>query len=292
MPTSIDLHLHSWCSDGLLSPAGEIAAAARARRHMVALTDHDTMAGIPEAAAEAERHGVRFVPGIEMTTVLEGGGEEIHLLAYHLRHDDPAIAALCARTQRALRERLAEVLEVMRTRIGRHVTMEEVEASAPHTRVIDRPHLARVMVARGWAVGSHEVFQRHLGSEGDCFVPLRGIHCGEAIAAVRAAGGIPVLAHPKYFRYPQGATPEDIGPLVEAGLLGLEVFHASHSLDEVGRYRAIAEEFDLLVTGGSDCHGAVLPGGKRGVDHECVPAWVGPQFEKRVRELVNTPSSP
>lgn len=277
-----DLHVHSWFSDGKLSPREVVQRAQRAGLGLIALTDHDTTAGHAEAATEARRLGLTFVPGVEFTC--RGVDDEIHLLAYHVDETHPAIRALCETTQRRLRERLLAVIERMRGH-GWEVGVDEVERMAPHTRVLDRPHLAWLMMARGWVPSQRAAFERHLAPGGDCFVPFEGHPAADVIAIVRAAGGLAALAHPRYFNHPEGATEQSVAPLVEAGLGGIEVFHAAHGAEETARFLAIAHRFGLVVTGGSDCHGIAHADGRLGLEHPVVPDWVGPQFLERCAHL-------
>jgi hypothetical protein len=280
----LDLHLHSWLSDGLPSPTQVVDHAAEVGLNLIALTDHDTAAGHSEAAAAASRESIRLIAGIEMTTVRPNReDDEWHMLGYFVQPDHPTLLAQCADTQRALRERLARIISRLNAR-GRAVDFSEVDESAPNTEVLDRPHLARIMLQRGWVESFPEAFQRHLGHEGDCFSPLDGPTPEDAIACIHAAGGIAVLAHPKYVDYPRGATETDIRALAEAGLDGLEVHHLGHTPEEVKRYAAIASKLGLIVTGGSDCHGARQEDGRRPIETCCVPDWIEDQLLERCPE--------
>ncbi len=283
-----DLHLHSWLSDGRISPSQVVQNAHAAGLDLISLTDHDTVEGLHEAAEEAQRLGIRFIPGVELTSAFHCDTyEEIHILGHFIDADSEALRAHCRETQSRLRDRLGHMLDALRTR-GIEFTLSEIEAASPHTLVLDRPHLAWLMADRGTVDSSSEAFRRHLGSEGDCFVPLTGPSSATAIQTVKRAGGIAVLAHPRFVNYPNGVTEDQLAALVDMGLDGLEVYHGRHSPQEIERFSAMAKRFDLIVTGGTDCHGVVQPDGKRLIDHPVVPPWVGDQLLRRSEDLVRT----
>jgi predicted metal-dependent phosphoesterase TrpH len=250
---------------------------------LMSLTDHDTTGGLAEAEREAKRHGIRFVPGVEMT--LGARGEEIHILGYLFERGDATLEVLCRETRDRLRDRLGAMIERLRERHGFETSLEEVLGPVAHSDFPDRPHLARLMVERGFVESFEEAFARHLGQEGDCYLPLMGVELAQAIEAIRSAGGIAVLAHPRYFNFPEGGKVETIRPLVEMGLGGIEVYHSRHSEEEIARFSSIAERFDLVVTGGSDCHGVRLECGRFAIESRCVPDGVGERFLERCADL-------
>ncbi|MBN1478250.1 PHP domain-containing protein [Candidatus Sumerlaeota bacterium] len=278
-----DLHLHSWVSDGLLSPDETVRHAKAMGVELMALTDHDTMGGLADAEREAKRLGIKFVPGVEMT--VGARGEEIHILGYLFERGDTSLEAICRETRGRLRERLAAMIERLRERHRFETSLEEVLGPVAHSDFPDRPHLARLMVEQGFVGTFEEAFARHLGQEGDCYLPLVGVEPAQAIGAIRSAGGIAVLAHPRYFNMPEGGTVETIRPLVDMGLGGIEVYHSRHSEEEIARFTAIAEHFDLVVTGGTDCHGVRLEGDHFAIENRCVPDGVGEAFLERCADL-------
>lgn len=251
MPTSaqhqfVDLHAHSTASDGSRRP-GDVAAAARAAGlHAIALTDHDTVAGLEEAEQAATLHGVRLVPGVELSAV--EGDAETHILGLHVTR------------RKELEERLVSVREMRMTRaarmvdrlnaLGMPVTMDAVLRQADGGAV-GRPHVARALIAGGWAADFREAFDRWLGNNKPAFVAKDRLAVADAIAMIHAAGGLAILAHP-------GAhlTRERLAAFVGAGLDGVEVLHPSHSWDDAQRVDAMAAELALVRSGGSDWHGA------------------------------------
>jgi predicted metal-dependent phosphoesterase TrpH/Fe2+ or Zn2+ uptake regulation protein/rubrerythrin len=245
----IDLHVHSTASDGALDPASLAAHLAGAGITTFSLTDHDTMAGTAEAARAAARHGLGFIPGIEVTAVHEG--RDVHLLGYGL---DASASGLEAFLQRQRTHRVTRVREIAArlAALGCAVDVEPVieDAARQRGRAIGRPHLARALVAAGHVDSVQHAFDTWLASGRPAFVPRTGVSPRTGIAAIRAAGGVAGLAHP-------GVTKcEALVPsLVADGLQALEVWHSDHDATASARYLAMAAAFGLLATGGSDFHG-------------------------------------
>lgn len=267
----IDLHVHSNASDGTDSPAEVIRRASAAGLDVVALTDHDTQAGIGEARA-ALPSGLILVPGMELSCDLDG--HSVHLLAYLF---DPADPALNAETDLVRNDRVnrAKAMVAKMRELGADVTWEQVTAIADGA-VVGRPHLARALVASGAIPTTEEAFTSDwIGDGGRAFVDRYAPDLTRAVGLVRAAGGVPVLAHP---RSPGYEIPyEVIGALAGAGLGGIEVFHFDHDEAERKRLIELAKSLNLIMTGGSDDHGSYLPGGPlpagadRGLGSETTP---------------------
>ena len=247
MELRADLHLHSNRSDGLHSPAEVMRLAAAAGVQVAALSDHDTVAGIGEARAEATRLGLGFVPAVELS--VEYQGQDIHVLGYHVDAGSPELLRLLAAQRRSRRERLRGILSRLR-RLGLPLTLAEVVRLAPDGGPVGRPHVAEALYRRGWVENYGDAFRFHLGSDCPAYLASRTPSPEESLAAIRAAGGVPVLAHPATYR---GS--DVIERFVRAGLAGLEVSHPRHSVAEMARLRERARELGLLETGGSDYHG-------------------------------------
>jgi len=252
----IDLHVHSSASDGTDSPAEVIRRAAAAGLDVLALTDHDTQAGIAEARA-ALPPGLTLLPGMELSCQLDG--RSVHLLGYRFDPDDPA---LCAETSRVRDDRVyrARAMTQRLRELGADVSWEQVTAIAGDA-VVGRPHLARALAAAGAIADPADAFTAEwIGDGGRAFVDRYAPDLGRAVGLVRAAGGVPVLAHP---RSPGYEIPDAvIAGLAGAGLAGLEVFHPDHDAAERGRLTALATSLGLLSTGGSDDHGTFIPSGQ------------------------------
>ena len=246
--TQVDLHTHSTYSDGLLSPAALIAEAAARGVRFLALTDHDTVAGVAEAREAGDRSGVEIIPGVELSAAL-AHGEEVHLLGYFVDVADPALLAGLATYARAREERMERMLDRLR-RVGAPVDPDRVRVIAGHGTV-GRPHLARALAEAGHAADVSDAFARYVGSGRPAFVPRPRVDPRDAIALVRAAGGVPVLAHP----YSAGGVESVLDRLVPAGLAGLEVDYGEYTPAERDVLRRIAARRGLIATGGSDYHG-------------------------------------
>jgi len=242
----VDLHTHSTASDGSRVPADVARAAKGAGLLAFALTDHDTVAGLAEARTTAAEIGIRLIAGIELSAV--EGSLETHILGLHLsdlaKLEQQLIALREMRLNRAVRivERLNE--------LGVAVTMDAVLKESAGGAV-GRPHVARAVVAGGWARDLREAFDRYLGNGKSAFVAKDKLSMTDAISLIHDAGGIAVLAHPGGL-----GTRERIASLVTAGLDGVEVLHPSHSWDDSQRLDALVTEFELVRSGGSDWHGA------------------------------------
>lgn len=246
----LDLHLHSTCSDGSLAPAALVEAARRAALHAIALTDHDTTAGVELARRAAEaRGGPIVIAGVELTSSLDGS--EVHLLGYGIAPDHASLAAFTARTARTRRERMAAIVERLQI-LGVRIAPEDVMVEEGCASV-GRPHIARALVRLGVVPNFQEAFNRFIADGGPAFVPSRGPDVGEAIATVKEAGGCSVWAHPRL---------EDarrFGQLKEQGLDGVEVLRPSVEPTVSIALEQEARAHGLLITGGSDWHGGSRP---------------------------------
>lgn len=262
----VDLHMHSSASDGLLAPEAVVGAAAAAHLTAIALTDHDTVAGIAAAREAGARSGVRVVAGVELSAT--DAGNEAHLLGVHLSRLD-AIERHLAVFRESRRARAGRMVERLQA-LGIPLTLDAVLAEAGDA-AIGRPHVARALVAGGWAKDVRDAFERLLGNGRPAFVPKYRLTLGEAIALVHDAGGLAVLAHPG----PAG-TRARLEALRAEGLDGVEVLHPGHSADDIARLSALADHLDLLPSGGSDWHGAKA--GPRVIGCMRVPeAWLARQ---------------
>lgn len=251
----IDLHTHSNASDGTESPAGVVESAAAAGLDVVALTDHDTTAGWDEAAEAAERTGVALVRGTEVSA--RSAGISVHLLSYL---HDPAHPALVAQNDEVRLARSERARTMVRL-LGRDfdVTWDDVLAQTEPGTTIGRPHIADALVHAGYAPDRSAAFASILRTGSDYYVPHYAPDALDAIRAVRAAGGVPVFAHPGADVRGRVVGDEVIEEMAAAGLLGLEVHHRDNGPDQQRRLTMMARSLDLFVTGSSDYHGAGKP---------------------------------
>jgi len=246
-----DLHTHSTASDGTGSPADNVRLAREIGLAAVALTDHDTTAGLEEALAEGARLGIRVVPGVELSTM--ANGLEIHVLGYFVDWRDARWRERLG-TQRDARMRRNAMLLERLAALGMPVTMEEVERAAAGRASggsIGRPHIAEAMVARGYVSSTAEAFERYLGSEGAAYVHVPRPTPLEAVRWIHEAGGAAVIAHPGLY-----GRDELVESLLEAGTDGIEAYHSDHGPEDEARYAAMAARHGVIATGGSDYHGA------------------------------------
>lgn len=250
MTPYIDLHTHSTCSDGLLPPAALLALAARRRLAAIALTDHDTVAGLPEALAHGRTTGVEVITGIEISSGLDG--VSLHILGYGFNHGHPDFLAFVARLQQARRNRNQGILERLQA-LGISLTGEELARIAGDQ--IGRPHFARLLAQKGAAKNTQDAFARYLKRGGPAFVEHHKPGTDEAIARIAGAGGLAVLAHPAYSDPSLEKIPALVARLKDYGLAGLEAFYPTHSQKVCRFLQTLAAQHGLLLSGGTDYHG-------------------------------------
>jgi 3',5'-nucleoside bisphosphate phosphatase len=252
----IDLHAHTNRSDGSLAPAALVRLAKDVGLAALAVTDHDTTSGLEEARAAGAALGVEVLTGIEITARFPG--RAMHVLAYGFDERDPGLLALLDEVLLSRAERNPRIVGRL-AELGCGITMDDVHAEAAGA-VVARPHIARALVRRGHAVDVRSAFAQYLRDGGPAFVAAESVEPVRAIAAVKAAGGAAVVAHPRQLRL-QG-DPERralFAELAAAGLDGIEVDHPSHDAEDRARWRALAASLGLLATGGSDFHGDAKP---------------------------------
>ena len=243
----IDLHLHTTASDGLLAPAELVARANAAGVRTLSVTDHDTMSGVPAAAAAASKLGLEFLPGIEITAVLDR--RDVHLLGYFLDPSPPALESFlhAQRDDRIVRARaMSEKLEGL----GVPIAIEPiVESAVAEGRSVARPLLARALVQAGHARSPREAFDRWIGDGGAAYVPRTGSSPADVVRLISRAGGVSSIAHPGLLKR------DDLVPsLAKAGLSAIEVYHPEHDHSARAHYLQLAIQHDLAVSGGSDFH--------------------------------------
>lgn len=240
-----DLHTHTRASDGTLSPRELVREARAVGLQVLAVTDHDTVDGIAEAAEEAERLGIELVPGVELSTDVPGS--EVHILGYFVDWRSEPFGTFLRRLRDG---RLARAHEMVRrlNQLGVPLTFEEVVQQADGA--VGRPHVARALVAAGYVASFEEAFSRYLARGRPAYVERERFTPEEAVEAILRAGGVPVFAHPLW-----GGERDRVAGLVERGLVGIEAYYPEHSPQDVRRFLQWAEEFGLVATGGSDYHG-------------------------------------
>ena len=280
-PSTIDLHTHTTRSDGVVPPVALVMAAAAAGVRLLALTDHDTLAGYREVvAAAAVPDGMTLVPGVEINAIVtrdlglwEG---ELHILGFAMDPSDEAFEAALAAQRGHRRQRFERTVALLRE-LGLSIDAQLTVLTESQDDAVGRPTVARGLIAAGHATSVDDAFKRLLAWGKPAYVPRTGLGPLEAIAAIRAAGGLPVLAH-----FAEAPTRVDLlRELAEAGLAGLEVYYRTFDVGTVAAVRDVADTLGLIATGGSDYHGDT---GTYAEAHAAlwVPPGVGEVFLQRV----------
>ncbi len=265
----VDLHAHTTASDGRASPDELIALAKAADLQAIAITDHDTLDGLAAGQRAADAAGIALVHGIELSTI--DGAREVHLLGLHLTSTDDLGRSLVA-VQSARVDRAVEMVARL-NKLGMPVTMDMVQQEAAGGAV-GRPHVARALVAGGWARDMRDAFDKYLGDGKPCNVGKLRLELADGIALIHDAGGVAIWAHPQ-----SEGNKERIGRFAALGLDGVEVRHPSHNAEDLARISTLCDHFGLLKSGGSDWHGAT--DGYRPLGCMHVPApWMDAQVER------------
>jgi predicted metal-dependent phosphoesterase TrpH len=271
--------MHSCFSDGTLTPREIVAQAARHHVAPIALTDHDTVAGIPEALQAGDEMNVEVIPGVELS--VHEVNQEMHILGYFIHWQDSTFQRTLDLLERRRRDRLEEILRRLH---GLGVPLLQAEVfQVAGKGTIGRLHVARALLARRAVRTVEEAFDRFLAQGRPAYVQRTGFNAAEAITAIRHAGGIAVLAHPGK------SALADLSQLIEAGLQGIEVFHPSHGTEEVFTLTRVATEHGLLITGGSDCHG--LATGKIRLGQTYLPDAYVERLRQAARSQHTTPNT-
>ena len=247
MPGAVDLHSHTTASDGTFTPRELVQEAVRRGVRVLGVTDHDSTDGIAPALDEAARHPpLEIVPGIEINCDVEGA--EVHILGYYVDYEAAWVQDFCRAQREERRARVARMAARL-AELGMPIDVDEV-----HTLVREgsagRPHVAQVMVDRGYVASVRQAFDKYLAAGKPANVPRRRLAPADAVRLIRKAGGVPVFAHP-------GLSDRDemIPILIAAGLMGLECYYSAHSIVQTAGYLKVCQDHGLVATGGSDFHG-------------------------------------
>ncbi|MEQ8235901.1 MAG: PHP domain-containing protein [Syntrophomonadaceae bacterium] len=246
---SYDLHIHTTASDGADTPQEVIMAAVAHGLEGIAITDHDTMDGLAAARdfIAANRIRIEFIPGIELNT--DYGEDEVHILGYYIGYEQQVMEARLIEIRQARYDRAEKMVDRLQ-QLGLDLDMGQVRAWA-QGELIGRPHIARALRQQGWVTTEEEAFARYIGRGQPAYVPRYKFTPQEAIGMVKEAGGISVLAHPGLIQDKQ-----KIFEVIRMGIEGLEAYYPEHSLQQTHEFKALAISRSLLITGGSDYHGA------------------------------------
>lgn len=280
----IDLHTHSTASDGLLAPSQLVRQAREAGLDLIALTDHDSTDGVPEALEAGAGEGVQIIPGIEVNTTLPERRGEAHVLGYYVDMDDARFQESLRFIREARVRRAEQIVERLRSQ-GFDITWERVRELAQGT--VGRPHIALALMERGYATSIADAFDKYISPGKPAYVPRYKLSPQDAVRLIRSAAGVPVLAHPG------GITElaEHVLPdLVHAGLLGLECYYGDYDEATVSRLVETAGQFGLMTTGGSDYHGPNVHPTPLGGRY--VPPEIAGQLREAAEQLSQIPREP
>ncbi len=243
----VDLHIHTNFSDGTFSPEEVVAFALKNKLSAIAITDHDTVSGIENAIAASRNTGLEVIPGIEFSAEIEN--YEIHILGLFIDTNNPGFLEKLKKIRNSRLERMQKMIEKLNA-LGISVSIEEVLAHSGSDVSVGRLHLARVLFEKGNVSSVKEAFERFIGRTKPCYVKRMIISPKEAIAMIKEVKGIAVLAHPGSM-----AHDEIIPRLIEEGLQAIEAYHIEHNQGRTQHYLHLAKKYNLLISGGSDCHG-------------------------------------
>ena len=257
----IDLHIHSTASDGSLTPAEIINRAQRLNLAAIAITDHDSIYGSKEALQAGIPPSLKFLTGVEISAAhppFFPGSGSFHILGYCIRLDNQALNQALNRLREARKNRNPKIIKRL-NELGLKISLEDVNPTIAHGQ-LGRPHIAQVMIKKGFVKSMDEAFDKFLGAGKPAYVDKNRIGCEETIQMIRDAGGVPVLAHPALLNINDDFQLEElIQNLIKIGMRGIEVYYPEHSPEQMQRYRELANKYNLLITGGTDFHGSITP---------------------------------
>jgi predicted metal-dependent phosphoesterase TrpH len=271
----VDLHMHSTFSDGTLTPTELVKRAKENGVEVMAITDHDNVDGLLEGRKEANKVGITFINGIEVSANFKD--KDIHILGYFLDLEDIEFLNWLEELQKKRYNRILKMLEKL-NRLGIDISVEELKKEALGN-VIGRPHIAKLIIKKGFATTMDEVFERYLGDGKPAYIPKIGVDMVEVVKILKKNGGIVSLAHPHLISHPDDTVVNIIDLLVENGLDGLELYYPNIDIRKKNKFLKIAKKRGLLLTGGSDFHGLNRVGIDIGVEE--IPMYVYEKLSDR-----------
>jgi predicted metal-dependent phosphoesterase TrpH len=262
----IDLHIHSTASDGSLTPADIIDHAQKLNLAAIAITDHDSVDGSKEALQIGIPPSLHFLTGVEISAAhppFFPGSGSFHILGYAIHLDNRGLNQALSKLQDARKNRNPEILKRL-NKLGFRISLEEVNQEVGEGQ-LGRPHIAYAMVKKGFVASINEAFDKYLGTARPAYVDKDRIESEQAINIIRAAGGVPVLAHPALLNIENDQKLDALlQNLIKIGLAGIEVYYPGHSPQQIRQYTELAGKYGLLITGGTDFHGSITPEIKMG----------------------------
>ena len=277
----IDLHIHTTASDGQYTPTQIVEKAAEKNITTIAITDHDTVAGLEEGAAAAKEHGITFVPGVELNISFPTG--EFHLLGLGFKQISPSLTEILDNLVKNRELRNVQIIEKMRE-AGVDITLEEMRADFPDT-VLGRPHFAAELVKKKVVKTRQQAFDRFLAKGRPWYVARVGSNLDEAIVAIKESGGVPVIAHPMSLYLSWGKLPDALQNFYEHGVMGLEAFHPGARVTECLRLEELAREIGYFVTAGSDFHGEKIRGDRK-LGYTCGGRKIEDDIWEKIKDII------
>ncbi len=263
----VDLHIHSTASDGTHSPPAILEMAQSLGLSAISLTDHDTLQGVISARAAGIPDSLAFLNGVEISAAYPDrypGAGSFHILGYGVRTDAPELNRELARLRDSRKNRNPGIIKKL-NELGLAIRLDEVNALSGRVQ-IGRPHIARTLVEKGYVDSVDQAFDCYLGTDKPAYVDKYRVECETAISAIQTAGGLAVMAHPALI---QPLTDQPLADLLallrEMGLAGIEAYYPIHSPEQTQAYLDLAEQYDLIPTGGTDFHGGPKPDIQMGV---------------------------
>lgn len=251
----LDLHVHSNASDGTLTPSEVVCLAKKTGLCAIALTDHDTVEGVDEAVAAGREYHIEVVPGVELSCAYIS--REIHIVGLFVDCKNTGFLDELARLKDTRAVRNEQMAEKCREQ-GMSITMEELLAEYPDA-VITRAHFAALLAKKGYVSSVKDAFERYLNDHGPCFVPRYKMPCTQTIELIHSAGGLAILAHPILYKLGNTELAKLVSYLTKCGLDGIEALYSTYTASDERRIEKLAKENTLLISGGSDFHGANKP---------------------------------
>lgn len=265
----VDLHIHSTASDGSLTPAELVFEGKKLGLEAMALTDHDTVGGIETFLLTAESENLTAIPAVEIG--VDFLPDSLHILGYYINHWNEQLVKGLEEIRKSRKERAPRMIDNLRS-YGFDITLSEILAETSDDSTVGRFHFARAMVRKGFVKDPKEAFDKYLSAGTPGYYPRKKILPCEAIELILTAGGLPVIAHPKFVDTDTPAKFEKLlRDLIECGLKGVEAYYPKHTKEEEKRYIFLASKYNLLVTGGSDYHGPDYRNYKLGFGTELEP---------------------
>ena len=260
----IDLHVHTTASDGQYTPTQIIEKASEKNIKVIAITDHDTYAGVDEAMAAGEKLGITVIPGIELNITFPTG--EFHLLGLNIKSPSKSLNIIVENVIKNRNARNQEIISKM-NEDGIAITMEELFSDFPNT-VIGRPHFAAELVKHKVVKTRQQAFDQYLARGRKWYVPRICTNLDEAIVAIRESGGVPVVAHPMSLYLSWGKLPDMLKDCYEKGVVGIEAFHPGARVTECLRLEELGRKIGFIITAGSDFHGEKIRADRK-LGHTC-----------------------